>query len=152
MVDVIKEHRIDRSDWPKGPWDREAEDRIEWRSADGVPCLMVRSRMGAWCGYAAVGPDHPWHGKEYSHDDVSVDVHGGLTYADRCQAGGGPICHVPLPGEPDPVWWFGFDCLHLGDLYPGSYEYPTEVAIYRDREYVRREVERLAAQLHESRR
>ena len=147
---VINEHRVDRSTWPRGEWDNEPEDRIEWRSSDGVPCLMVRSRMGAWCGYAAVGPDHPWHGKDYGHDDVSVDVHGGLTYANRCQAGGGPICHVPLPGEPDPVWWFGFDCLHLGDMYPGEGYRIDPMSSYRSREYVRRQVESLAEQLVEA--
>ncbi len=107
-----------RENWPAGPWDAEGpEDRIEWRHK-GVPCLMVRNLMGAWCGYAAVGPDHPWHGKDYSHEDVNVDVHGGLTFADKCQEGG-KICHVAQPGEPDPVWWFGFDTAHSGDRVPG---------------------------------
>lgn len=28
------------------------------------------------------------------------------------------IGHVPAPGEPDNVWWFGFDCAHAGDFSP----------------------------------
>lgn len=44
-----------------------------------------------------------------------IDVHGGLTYAAGCS---GHICHVPAEGEPDNVWWFGFDCAHAGDLCP----------------------------------
>jgi hypothetical protein len=41
-------------------------------------------------------------------------VHGGLTYSDKCS---GHICHVG--DEKNPVWWFGFDCAHLGDFIPG---------------------------------
>ncbi len=58
--------------------------------------------MGHWCGYAAIEPGHPWHGRHY--DDVPAEAHGGLTYSDRCT---GSVCHVPKPGEPDDVWWIG---------------------------------------------
>ena len=127
---------IDRSTWGRGPWDAEP-DRVEFEHA-GLPCLLRRNRSGVWCGYAAVPPDHPWHGTHY--DEVPVDVHGGLTYADACQ---GSICHVPKPGEPDNVWWFGFDCANLGDLVPGLWADGD----YRDMAYVRTETTRLAQQL-----
>lgn len=29
------------------------------------------------------------------------------------------ICHLPALGEPDDVWWFGFDCADCDDLVPG---------------------------------
>jgi len=29
------------------------------------------------------------------------------------------ICHLAAPGEPEPVWWLGFDCAHSGDFLPG---------------------------------
>lgn len=87
----------DKSDWGAGPWQDEP-DRVEWDHA-GLPCLAARSPTGGnWCGYAAVPPGHPLHGQDYNA--VDVDVHGGLTYADRC---GGHICHVPKPGEPEDV-------------------------------------------------
>jgi hypothetical protein len=81
-----------------------------------------------------------------------------LTYAARCQVDG-PICHVPDPGEPDNVWWFGFDCSHAVDRAPGIEamerrhgleDLDTGIwpgAVYRDLAYVQSEVERLAAQL-----
>lgn len=100
--------------------------------------------MGAWCGYVAVPPGHALHGRGY--DDPDVDVHGGLTYADACH---GPICHVPKPGEPDDVWWFGFDCAHAWDMSPGSLQFhrPMPDEVYRTVEYARRETESLAEQL-----
>jgi len=103
---------FDKSTWGEGPWQTEP-DRLEWEHA-GLPCLARRIHHGNWCGYAAVPPGHPLHGKHY--DDVELDAHGGLTYASRCS---GEICHVPKPGEPDDVWWFGFDCAHAGDIMPG---------------------------------
>lgn len=81
--------------------------REEFRSPDGFACLIRRTNIGIWCGYVAVPPGHPWHGKHY--DAVDADVHGGLTYAEPCS---GEICHVPQPGESDDVWWLGFDCGH----------------------------------------
>jgi hypothetical protein len=98
--------------------------------------------------------------------DSVIDAHGGLTFSNVCQrrateAEG--ICHVPEPGEPHRVWWFGFDCAHASDLIPG---WPPEVRtirasvaasmggynyerddIYRDVPYVREQVAQLAAQL-----
>ena len=140
------------------PWLTEP-DRLEWKDeATGLPCLIVRvSGHGALCGYVAVLPSHPWHGVNYSAcanrppcaepfcnhaPDVRVEVHGGLTYSGRCQ---GKVCHVAAPGD---VWWFGFDCAHLGDLTPERPERLTlEPTVYRDIGYVREQVTRLAQQL-----
>ncbi len=141
------EHRVDRAGWPAGPWDSEPEDRVEWRS-QGMPCLTVRNRHGAWCGYVGLTPGHPWYGKDY--DSIDAEVHGGLTYGGKC---GGPICHVPQPGEPDDVWWLGFDCSHYLDISPRMLAYdlrmgwPREpLAEYRNASWVHDEVERLADQ------
>lgn len=149
--------------WPAGPWDTEP-DRLEWRLPDlpEHPLLIVRGPNGSLCGYAGVAPGHPAHGKGY--DDVEVDVHGGLTYAAGCS---GHICHVPAPGEPDDIWWLGFDCTHAGDYSPGlqatiarasgqqmappyvdpPLEAPWHIDRYRDIDYVKFEVESLARQL-----
>jgi hypothetical protein len=137
--------KIDRAGWGTGPWDGEP-DRIEWRYK-GLPCLMVRTDMGSLCGYVALPSEHPLFEKNY--DDIGVNVHGGLTYASHCQ---GAICHVPQNGEPDNVWWLGFDCAHGGDFIPkfnkyevlGIRNFPGK---YRDTQYVKKEVERLADQL-----
>ena len=151
-----------RDKWGEGPWQHEP-DLVEWRHpASGYPCLIVRGTMGALCGYVGLAPDHPLHGKEYGAEEPALDtlhVHGGLTFSDACHEGG-HICHVAQPGEPDTVWWLGFDCNHSGDYDPagkailkglmGGIESPLESIgyyTYRDLAYVRGEVESLAAQL-----
>lgn len=147
-----------KSEWGPGPWQDEP-DRLEWRHK-GVPCLVRRSpSTGAWCGYAAVEPGHPWHGQP---ELDNVDVHGGLTFASRCH---GDICHVPEPGESDDVWWLGFDCGHAGDDSPGlraairkiDGQLPPNLRggdrllfegdVYRDLAYVKGECESLADQV-----
>jgi hypothetical protein len=108
----------ERASWPPGEWDSEP-DLVEWRDeATGYPCLIVRGPVGSLCGYVGVPPEHPCHGKPYGEVDGQVNAHGGLTFSNSCQEGG-DICHVPLPGEPAEVWWFGFDCAHSGDVSPG---------------------------------
>jgi hypothetical protein len=160
---VKTERTLDRSKWvPGGPWDNEP-DRAEWRH-EGLPCLMVRGPVGAWCGYVAVPPGHPWHAKHA--DDVDADdVHGGLTYSGACS---GHICHVPEPGETEAIWWLGFDTAHAFDFWswsnrdafnafdqiratisPDSATVHAHGAVlerYRDFGYVKAEVERLAEQ------
>jgi hypothetical protein len=156
------ESEEEKKSWPSGPWNQEA-NRVEWRDAEtGLPCLIVRNHMGALCGYVGVPPGHPDHGKDY--DDVDVEVHGGLTYAAPCSEG--VICHVPQEGEPDDVWWLGFDCAHYLDIVPsmlrlrGQLKEVTGVDIappqatgytveetYRTLGYVEEEVRQLAKQL-----
>ena len=172
MTDVIARTWIDKSTWGEGPWQSEP-DKIQFE-AHGLPALIRRGPGGQLCGYVGVGPDHPWHGKGYSEclneprcEDVwcehtaesTVKVHGGLTYAAPCDADEGHgICHVPQPGQPEPAWWFGFDCAHSGDLTPGRYHSPELDALYAEMgdyetyktvEYVRTEVIDLARQLAE---
>ena len=53
--------------------------------------------------------------------ESKVDVHGGLTYSGLCQEEaeeGKGICHIPEPGRPADVFWFGFDCAHYMDMCP----------------------------------
>lgn len=84
---------------------------------------MRQAHFGALCGYAAVEPGHPLHGKDYEavyelHPEIVI--HGDLNFAAECHVGqGGHVCHVPEPGRSGDVWWFGFDCSHAWDLLPG---------------------------------
>lgn len=150
---------IDRSElgWPAGPWDYEP-DKMQWTDGEtGLPCLAVRNHFfGNWCGYVGVESAHPFYGKGY---DIDIDVHGGLTYAGDCDPYGDEstsICHVPGNGEPDHVWWFGFDCLHLHDYAPldlkmaiergGVYAIRGDLS-YRNLTYVQQECKALAGQL-----
>lgn len=147
---------VDRSEWGEGPWDDEP-DKISWTDEEtALPCLLVRNEMGAWCGYVAVEPEHPLY--EASYWDQSLYAHGGLTFSDFCQEGpeSHAICHIPEPGRPDRVWWFGFDSCHAHDLVPSMMHlwrqlgYTSRVhTSYRSAAYMRAECERLAQQLKE---
>lgn len=155
MSEATTEHKIDRTDWDPGPWDGEP-DKLNWKTEAGLPGMIVRARSGALCGYVAVTKEHPAYGREYGNIEGDISVHGGLTYSNACA---GHICHVPAPGEPDDVWWFGFDCNHAWDYAPTNAVYRKRFANgadlwarrydeeYRDIDYVRREVESLARQL-----
>ena len=68
----------------------------------GYSCKIKRNMMGSLCGYVKVPKDHPFFGKSY--DDIPIEVHGGLTYAENLDDG----------------YWIGFDCGHSGDLSPYS--------------------------------
>ncbi len=132
----------------KGPWDGEP-DRLEFRS-HGFACLAKRNMvMGFWCGYVGLPPEHPLYGKDYNQVEETHDirVHGGLTYSALCNEAIG-ICHKPAPGEPEDLFWLGFDCAHGGDLEPAIRALGFGFhAVYRDLEYVKQECEQLADQL-----
>jgi len=137
---------------PNGPWDDEP-DKAQWvDEPSGLDCLIVRNRFGALCGYVGVGPDHPYHGKDYA-DLYDLDVHGGLTFAASCDEEapeGHGICHIPEPGRPKNVWWLGFDCAHFTDLCPAApHASETFPEVYRNFAYVQSECAALAVQLAE---
>lgn len=120
-----REYRtVDKSEWPRGPWDQEV-DKAQWIDpATGLDCLIVRNGSGSLCGYVGLPPEHPWHGRDYDALDPWPEVYGDLTFAAACADTADEsrhICHVPQPGRPHDVWWFGFDCAHVGDQSP-AYE------------------------------
>lgn len=134
---------LDRTRWPSGPWDDEP-DRADWIDEKvGLPCLAIRQPIGAWCGYVAVPPRHPWHGLGY--DDIDVRVHGGLTYAGPSYEDSSPQ-RIGLLGESDDAWWIGFDCGHLGDRAP-LLDFPFNAGEYRTLAYVKLECTILAAEV-----
>lgn len=137
---------VDRTGWSVGPWDDEG-DREQWTTSAGLPGLMVRNQLGAWCGYVAVSPGHPFHGLGYDEID-GIDVHWGLTYTDVRNVWMGPV-----PEQLNDAWWLGFDCAHAGDLMPGiaalvdRQHFGGRPDVYRDAGWVRAAVEDLARQL-----
>lgn len=151
---------IDRTalGWPAGPWDSEP-DKMQWPdAATGLPCLAVRHpRRGHWCGYVGVADGHSLHGKNYN--DVNLSAHDGLTFSAACrpsetEATG--ICHIPAPGEPEHVWWFGFDCAHCDDHSPQDAKFAVERGYpltlrasqnYRTLAYVQQQCASLAAEI-----
>ena len=136
---------IDKSQWPRGPWDDEP-DLLEWQSATPPHywCQIARNPMwGTLNGYVAVPLGHPAHGWN-TQRCCELEVHGEVTWAG--------------PGVGD-LWVIGFDCGHGFDLQPGIeglFSRMTRLqlspampwgSVYRDLPYVRSEVESLARQL-----
>jgi len=143
-----------RENWPAGPWDGEP-DKMQWPDpATRLACMVRRGPLGVWCGYVGVDRTSPLFGRSYHDLSPEPDVHGGLTFAEACDGDEEHgICHVPEPGEPEPLWWFGFDCGHAFDLSPvvsGMFETVLGDVVYRDLAYARAECEGLAAQLVET--
>lgn len=128
----------------------------------GLACEVIRTRMGHYCGYVNVPPDHPWFGLDYS-DKVSVpqsvidrdigpndlgiiplfcahDVTAEACSIDLAISVHGGITYAN--GNKDKgIWQFGFDCAHSGDgRHPGD-------AGWKDADYVKAECKRLADQL-----
>ena len=126
-----------------GPWDAE-DDRVDFIHAN-TACFIKRNQMGVWCGYASVDKNHPLYGEDY--DTPEILVHGGLTYADKCQ---GDLCHTPAEGFPADVWWFGFDCGHGRDIMPKMLLFAVvdlPDSVYRTQEYAMNETKKMADQL-----
>ena len=128
------------------PWEHEP-DREEWvHELTGYKCTVRRHQtLGSLNGYVAVPKGHRVWGKGY--DDVDVEVHGGLTYADEDKETG--------------EWVFGFDCSHAGDISPKllatlmkyvdtdaeTMDWRMRTEVYRTFEWVKKEVCVLARQL-----
>jgi hypothetical protein len=91
------------------PWEDEP-DNAEWvQEPSGYKCRIMRSDVtGALCGYMGIPKEHRFWGFSYDGNDaelqdISDNVHGGLTYS----------------AEGDDGWWyFGFDTNHTGDFAP----------------------------------
>lgn len=76
------------------------EERFEYK---GYPCVVLFQPAGYRCGYVGLPKDNQYYEKDYN--DIPVDCHGGLTYADRV---------LSYQDDKD-VWWIGFDCGHACD-------------------------------------
>jgi hypothetical protein len=164
---------IDKATWGAGKWADEP-DKAQWTDGiTGLSCLAVRtSGPGHWCGYVGVPAGHPLYGHDWQDDDSPVRllrVHdGGVNHSAPCAEDSDipmeqRICHIPEPGQPDDVWWFGFHCAYGDDFAPG--QVPTmkscgvDTALleglsvgsddreYRDLDYVRSQCAHLAEQL-----
>ena len=149
-----------------GEWDNEPD---AW---DGEMVCLRRGPMGAWCGYAAVPPNHPLYGKSYSEKVIASsdivereidinkvgainllcasfdDINDGIDLALCFDVHGGiTYSSDRAPGEkPDGNWWFGFDCSHHGDYCPLSM-FRSYEETYRDFEYAKAEALSLSRQL-----
>jgi hypothetical protein len=138
-----------------GAW-MDEPDRVEF-TYEGLDCLIVRNeRMFNLCGYVALPKAHPFYKKGYN--DMSYDVHGGLTYSDLCDDH--RICHATDDTKQEKAFWIGFDCAHGGDFVPAmeivdrmirekhGIVKPKDHDKYRDVAYVTKEIKDLARQVN----
>ena len=104
----------------------------QWQH-EGYECVILKhDKFGHLCGYVGIPKEHRLYGK--GDDDVYIDVHGGLTFAEHGKV---------LGWTTNDTWFFGFDCMHADDLVPKI----TKSGIYRDEAYVTEQCESLARQL-----
>ena len=71
-------------------------------------------------GYVGVPRNHPYGGKQ--HDQVKIDIHGGLTFSQ--------LGSDDPPWKDKNLWWFGFHCAHNSDTTERqrwSFERPRKV-------------------------
>ncbi len=143
-----------KAELPDGVWQHEP-DKAQWIYRD-VDCLIVRNNLGALCGYVGVPPTHRYFDIDY--DSIrDIDVHGGLTFSDRChphpEGEHLGICHIEAGAANKTVWWLGFDCAHAFDLVPGMEKLRVELGLhsfddtYRDFRWVAEQTMSLADQL-----
>jgi hypothetical protein len=107
----------------------------------GYKCVAYRQKiLKHWLGFVVVPIGHPW----YSIDKAEfvMPVHGGITITDHC-----PFDSDPRIDE----WWIGFECNQPFDLVPKEWELDGDTSpsffkdhIYRDLEYVIKEMKKLA--------
>lgn len=108
----------------------------------GHEWVVVHNGLGYRCGYVKVSKNHPWYGKGYG--DIDVDVHGGLTFAQK---------DVPCDkGGKDDGFWVGFDAGHCFDAQdptlPTYFKMPMLIPgqIIRTQQYVENECKKLCEQ------
>jgi len=159
----------------------------DWVSND-LRCVVIAAPMGHRCGYVGVDEKHILFKCEYDsvvpkeligkwesvkkgdtgkrgivdilccdmenpRVGILFDVHGGITYS-----GGGDKSSYPVDSD---LWWFGYDCAHLGDgkdfsimderykEFEEQYPIPSNRGPIRTLDYCITECESLAKQLSE---
>jgi hypothetical protein len=165
------------SQWGPGPWQDEP-DRLEWKDErTGLACKILRNTtLGNLCGYVGLPATHPYFGWNYG-DDIKlapgdledstindVGIFEAFIYAMRggtkrgtiplgmtLKAHGGITWTGTMHNDDAGLWWIGFDTGHCDDLSPGLKVMGIHLQhqIYRDIDYVKKEVTSLAFQLRQ---
>lgn len=130
MVDANPENRgSDKS------FDQLAEDERGTVYVDayenGVRYLIMRGGASL-CAYVGVPADHPLAG--HSSEDVSLDCHGGLTWASEGEG--------DSAGRPTGWYWYGWDYAHAGDRSLYDVKHPDMPAIPGEREWTVEDVQK----------
>lgn len=149
---VIEKEKLSNGPWDKdieeypyhGETEEERKEKYEWIDEETeYKCSIKRNMYWNWLGYVELPKNHPYYDKNYVDIEQNFNVHGGLTYGENGK--------------------FGFDSGHLEDLSPGKIYMDHQmndeltrfrnmynrVASYRDYDYVKKEVKKLALQFYE---
>ena len=115
----------------------------------GFPCLVLRpyflrliskslrDRPFYLCGYVGVPKGHPLYKKNYKDNKFpDLNVHGGVTFTGFLS---------PVSGKE--FWFIGFDCAHAFDII-SKFDIQLKSNIYRDMDYVSKEIKKLAKQIN----
>lgn len=136
---------MDKLTWDNGEWKNE-EDYYYWTDeATALNCLVARKVLGNLCGYVGLPETNKFYGLNYKQiqNKLTYPIHGGLTYSNFDN---GLILHTK---KEDNLWWVGFATSAPGDLIPNynEFKYNNRIETYKNAEYVKREVEKLALAL-----
>lgn len=157
---TVPTYPMERSGWDAGPWDGEPDRETFAEECTGIACVLLRNKLGAWCGYVEVPPGHPWHGVDFAAAKAAPegipepDVHGGATFSSPFR--GDWMCVGELEQRSaDGSSWIGFDCSHGGDVVPGLLAFKrrmwgdqgNDFETYKTIDYAREETKKLARQV-----
>lgn len=69
-----KNPAFNKESWGNGEWQDEP-DKKQWIDKEtGLPCLIVRNKGGALCGYVGLPSSHSLHGVEYNDTHESIKL------------------------------------------------------------------------------
>jgi len=103
--------------WGDGPWQKEY-DRVVWfDQSSGYPCCVSRNpEMGFFAGYVGVPYNHYNYGLNPDHL-IFRNKYLGVEWSGMASKGYETYRpYIEMYGSP--VYWFGFDAAHAGDLIP----------------------------------
>lgn len=108
--------------------------KLQFTTKVGYTGIIRITDLDTLCGYVVLPKDHLFFEKSvYDFDDVSLDVYGGVIFADYLDKD---------------TYAIGFNCANSNDCIPGL-RLGLDYLTWRDETFVRDEIEYLAEQLKE---
>lgn len=144
----------DRSRWGRGAWDNEP-DAARWLDEKSLFQCVISRCHSYWCGYVIIPSSHFLYNINlYDIDTTHFKVHGGVSYSGKGNFSTWKRFLSEASRAPND-WVIGFDCGHCDDMTPedGYSQWKIknyEDYLYRDIEYVKKEVTKLASYLNDS--
>ncbi len=144
---------IDRSSFPKGPWDKEPDIVRLWDERTWAPGLILRPSTGHLCGYIGFTENHPLYDIGYNEAYKIAEGEGEV----RNQVFGSELTFAGKYDHISPcIWWLGWDHAHAGDVVPSLLQFSSGRSntwlhrdeTYKDIMYVKREIEDIVSRLY----